>query len=130
MRAGSGALETWADGARYAFSFLHGFTRERSTRCSRWPNRPRTEVGGDRRSEKRRGQTKALNSRIDGLLATVSSAVVPVESPGCQRHPQLAWTSTNSRAEPLFGWPLPPPTSDDRSFIYRSSLVPPGGVPS
>src|ERR1017187_412913 len=28
------------------------------------------------------------------------SAVVPVESPSCQRHPQLAWTSTNSRVEP------------------------------
>src|ERR1035437_3074733 len=72
MRAGSGALETWSDDPRYAFSFLHGFARERSTGCNRWPNRPRPEVGGGRRSEKRGGQTKALNSRIDGLLATVS----------------------------------------------------------
>src|ERR1039458_10076922 len=65
MRAGSGALETWSDDPRYAFSFLHGFARERPTGCSRWPNRPRPEVGGGRRSEKRGGQTKALNSRID-----------------------------------------------------------------
>ena len=66
MRAGSGALETWSDDARYALSFLHGFARERSTRCSRWPNRPRPEVKGGRRSEKRGGQTKALSSRIAG----------------------------------------------------------------
>src|SRR5450759_269361 len=100
MRAGSGALETWSDDARYALSFLHGFARERSTRCSRWPNRPRPEVGGGRRSEKRGGQTKALNSGLTGSWRLFRSAVVLVESPGCQRHPQLAWTSTNSRAEP------------------------------
>src|ERR1039458_5226411 len=49
MRAGSGALETWSDDARYALSFLHGFARDRSTRCSRWPNR--ASPRGGRRSK-------------------------------------------------------------------------------
>jgi hypothetical protein len=37
---------------------------------------------------------------LTGSWRLFRSALVPVESPGCQRHLQLAWTSTNSRSEP------------------------------
>src|ERR1019366_9472890 len=56
---------------------------------------------------------------LTGSWLLLRSAVVPVESPGCQRHPQLAWTSTNSRAEPL---KQTPGGTDDR-FLSSVNIL-------
>src|ERR1035441_6095505 len=68
---------------------------------------PRWEAAEDRRSGE--GKRRHWTAGLTGSWRVFRSAVVPVESPSCQRHPQLAWTSTNPRAEPSKGQPPPPP---------------------